>query len=357
MKTDFATRLRCPAGHHPEAALTLSHQEEGAFPKGPKEIRRGRLTCRVCSAAFHVENGIAYLLPNPTQEIEKEREGIAKVYEGAMSENYDSTLLSQPWIHDSENPGHWESIAANFQQALDWLSACDAGADKSGMFLLDLGAGSTWSTVALCRAGYTCAALDISTHPKAGLGAADIRMAAGAPLFDRVVGDMGRLPFQDGSVDRVTSIDSIHHAADLGEALREVFRVLRPGGVLLSVAEPVRGVLRNRNHGHREIQEFGWNEHAYTRKGYVRAAQAAGFDARVLFPASIEARLTSASASALGRKLSNRILGSVARAAWKVGPVKDSLTGPLFGPLQSALGLPMTLVGVKPTSGTSAASV
>ncbi len=45
-----------------------------------------------------------------------------------------------------------------------------------------------------------------------------------------VPGDMNRLPFPDGSVDLVSGGYALRNAPDLGQALREVRRVLRPGG-------------------------------------------------------------------------------------------------------------------------------
>ena len=59
------------------------------------------------------------------------------------------------------------------------------------------------------------------------------RNAAEAGLADRVtftVGDVAELPYPDASFDLVVSSISLHHWADAGAGLREVRRVLRPGG-------------------------------------------------------------------------------------------------------------------------------
>jgi SAM-dependent methyltransferase len=53
----------------------------------------------------------------------------------------------------------------------------------------------------------------------------------GQPTF--VVGDAAALPFADGSFDLVTSTMSMHHWDDAVAGLREIARVLRPGGSAL----------------------------------------------------------------------------------------------------------------------------
>jgi demethylmenaquinone methyltransferase/2-methoxy-6-polyprenyl-1,4-benzoquinol methylase len=45
-----------------------------------------------------------------------------------------------------------------------------------------------------------------------------------------VLGDMGRIALPDGSVDLVTGGYALRNAGDVTEALREIHRVLRPGG-------------------------------------------------------------------------------------------------------------------------------
>ncbi|MCF8482129.1 MAG: class I SAM-dependent methyltransferase [Rhodospirillum sp.] len=50
----------------------------------------------------------------------------------------------------------------------------------------------------------------------------------------------GQLPYGDASFDKIFMIDTIHHLEDSQSTMREVTRVLKPGGILL-VFEPNKG--------------------------------------------------------------------------------------------------------------------
>ena len=54
--------------------------------------------------------------------------------------------------------------------------------------------------------------------------------AASATDLGFVVGDFGHLPFADDAVDHAFSMEAFYYAADPRETLRELARVIRPGG-------------------------------------------------------------------------------------------------------------------------------
>ncbi len=107
-----------------------------------------------------------------------------------------------------------------------------AGIDLSGKTVLDLGCGAGGITLHIAR-----------THHPVEITGFDVelpvieaaRRAADAACFSDRVSFIqavpGKLPFADGSFDIVFSKDALVHVADKEAIFRDIFRVLKPGGV------------------------------------------------------------------------------------------------------------------------------
>ena len=105
----------------------------------------------------------------------------------------------------------------------------------SGKHALDLACGTGDITFALSEQGASVAGLDITfrmVEIAAQKGLAP-RPAPRAPAF--LVGDMMSLPFPNNSFDVVTTGYGLRNVPELNGALIEIQRVLRPGGLLLSL--------------------------------------------------------------------------------------------------------------------------
>jgi ubiquinone/menaquinone biosynthesis C-methylase UbiE len=98
---------------------------------------------------------------------------------------------------------------------------------EAGDTVLDLGCGSGYAGRALRATADAGRVYGLDGAPE---------MARNARSYtddDRVgflVGDFEHLPFEDDSVDHVFSMEAFYYARDPDAALREVRRVLRPGG-------------------------------------------------------------------------------------------------------------------------------
>lgn len=107
------------------------------------------------------------------------------------------------------------------------LQAAVAG--RSDARVLDLGCGAGHVSFHVAPAVAEVVAYDLSEQMLAVVAAA--AQARGLSNVQTRLGAAESLPFADGEFDFVFSRYSAHHWSDLGLALRETRRVLKPGGV------------------------------------------------------------------------------------------------------------------------------
>lgn len=129
----------------------------------------------------------------------------------------------------------------------------------------DIGCGPGVFTRYLCRnAKFVCAA-DVDRASLSRTFARHAREKNLAPLVMRV----GQLPFHDTSLDTILFLEVLEHMSDDAEALRDIARILRPGGKLvLSVPVPP---------GEIDTDEFGHKREGYTLPELLKLLPAAGF--------------------------------------------------------------------------------
>jgi SAM-dependent methyltransferase len=129
-------------------------------------------------------------------------------------------------------PLHWTSAGESWNYLFDFSVACGLLAPRPDDLVLDFAAGTCWASELLGRLGVRTVSVDLSIEM---MRRGRQRLAADSRLVflddAAFVAARGQsLPFVDGSFDGVLCMNALHHLPSYAAALREIHRVLKPGG-------------------------------------------------------------------------------------------------------------------------------
>jgi SAM-dependent methyltransferase/uncharacterized protein YbaR (Trm112 family) len=264
--TSILRCARCGA----EASLALRTVRSDA-----REVREGELACAACGQRFAIADGIVDLLFEPPEFVRRERAGLERFASVMRADGWDRERIRA--LPDVDLP-YWHGQ----RRALDALLR--RAPPQPGRRLLDVGSNTCWASRIFAARGLEVVALDIAAVELQGLRTADWLIGEDGAYFERVLSTMFAPALARESVDYVFCCEVLHHndARHLRRTMTELHRVLRPGGRLFVVNEPLRFPLRpKRGHG-REVAQFDGNEHVFFLHEYYLAARRAGFHVHVL---------------------------------------------------------------------------
>ena len=343
MKKEFLKSIRCPACNTQNGSLKIA--EEG---HNEVEIRKGSVICGACQRSYKITNGIVDLLYNPDKRVQAEIEGNIKVAED-RSKFKDENLLGLPESAENPDPLH-ESYAysVNFYKIIEELKL--TGEES----VLDLGSGTSWSSNKLAEKGCRCTALDISLDKHVGLESADVFFSHNKVFYERVRSDMKSLPFVDGCFDIVMTNSSLHHSTELRTTIKEMARVLKKGGRLAIINEPVCSIFLLNRTGRRKhlpsyVHRYSWTEKIYSILEYIHLLKLCGFKIKIFYPISISRKLEALRSRgvSLKKKRFKQKLGYILSFLWGIDALKSFAEKYLFWPGMVLFGMPLLAIARK----------
>ena len=121
--------------------------------------------------------------------------------------------------------GQWDDMRRAFFGEGVRRAAIAAAGVRPGCVVADVGTGTGFLAEAAVEAGARVIGVDISDGMLA-----QVRARLQGRPFEARVGDTAALPLADGEVDAVVANMVLHHADDPPAAIREMARVVKPGG-------------------------------------------------------------------------------------------------------------------------------
>jgi ubiquinone/menaquinone biosynthesis C-methylase UbiE/uncharacterized protein YbaR (Trm112 family) len=266
MKKDFVKNLLCPKCQQNNFQLITKQADD-------LEINEAIVICQFCGKNYLVNHGLVFIYDELSAAAGREIQAIKK------------EIKLKPLKSDREK----RIIDLSRDNALTFLTS---QVNLSQQRILELGAANGWLSIFLAPNNY-CVALDINDHESGGLREAK-NYFNNQIFIERVVSDMVRLPFMDGSFSVVIVCSALHHSSNLALTLSEIYRVLKPGGRLLLINEPSNGLLGGKEKATSKIDlAKGFNEQRYSIYAWRKHLKQANFNMRFYLPGNMDKILLS----------------------------------------------------------------
>lgn len=139
--------------------------------------------------------------------------------------------------------------------------------------VLEIGAGSAWFSAELSKLPTVVEVFTTGYSPwllKEQAPKVFLALGANAAKITRMPGDLQNLDFPADYFDFVVCSEVLHDAANIVQVLREVKRVLKPGGRFVAIREPVWPLVKvkSRSKMMAKLVATGVNDHFYSLADY-----------------------------------------------------------------------------------------
>ncbi len=189
----------------------------------------------------------------------------------------------------------FEALREREEEWLDWIRKQlprfipflirKCGVDFRGR-ILEIGAGGAWLSAELSKLPRVVEIIATDYSPKLLKEEAPKvfkTLGANVSKITRMPADFHHLDFADNHFDLVVSSEALRDAANIVQVLREVKRVLKPGGRFVAIREPVWPLvkLKSRSKMVQHLVATGINERFYTLSNYKEFFKQAGMPVEI----------------------------------------------------------------------------
>lgn len=233
--------------HHQDVSCVHCRETRGDTLRSVFDEQSGVITCSGCGSVFEDIDGVPFFGGYEPQDFLGLIEVVAtgEMNQTPIDINFARHLhqLLTDYHHAPDKPEFIRTHPDDMVRAPwfaehryhEWMQtdAMLAGKDLAGKKILNVGAGFGFDSVPLVDAGADLTCIDYAPTIVA-LG------KRGLPAARWIGGFSHALPFQDESFDIVMANAAMHHMRSTPVALREMLRVLKPGGFMFTVGDPIR---------------------------------------------------------------------------------------------------------------------
>jgi SAM-dependent methyltransferase len=168
-------------------------------------------------------------------------------------------------------------ISPEFNETLKLIGSFNFEESQS---ILDIGAGNGISSIALSLEGKSVVALEPDSSDTIGAGAIEkMKLEYHLDNLEIILSYGEDMPFENDSFDIVYTRQTMHHANNLEQFTKSIYRVLKPNGVLFTIRDHVITDTKDKKLFLKKhpLHKFYGGENAYTLDEYKHALISAGF--------------------------------------------------------------------------------
>jgi ubiquinone/menaquinone biosynthesis C-methylase UbiE len=164
-----------------------------------------------------------------------------------------------------------------FKETLELIISLNS---SKNLNILDIGAGNGISSIALALEGMNVVAIEPDPSDSIGAGAIEkMKLEYHLNNLEIIMSYGENIPLNDNSFEMVYARQTMHHANNLEQFTKSIYRVLKPNGILLTIRDHVITDEEDKksfliNH---PLHKFYGGENAYTLDEYKQALIGAGF--------------------------------------------------------------------------------